>query len=488
MYERLANVGFFSGGKLRKIEASGGPVVTLCEAPSGRGGSWGTTDVIVFSPSSSEPLSQVPASGGTPSPVTNFDASKIEHSHRWPWFLPDGRHFLYLARASSADIIYVASLDGKENKELLRKHSNVVYGDNCLLFIEEGALIAQPFDPGGTELKGLPATVAEGILYDPGYGKGEFSVSERGDLLYAEGGSESAGLAWFDRSGNFNGFVARSVKNVDARISPDGSRVAYSNDAEDGASRHLTTDLWLFDRARGVPSRLTFDPGDELDPVWSPDGKQVVFSSNRSGKANPYRINADATAGEEALLQSDYNFFPTDWSPDGKSIALQRGPTRDEKWSIWILPLAGSRKPALWIKSDANLQLGKFSPDGRWMAFVSDESGEQEVYVRPFPGPGARVQVSQHGCNGEAFWRRDGKELYFMSLDSRVIAAEISRSGSAVKVGRLREAFDARSRGIRFLRGITPDSQRLLGVYYPLEARPADLTLVTDWVGDVRKQ
>ncbi len=481
-------IGFFSGGKLRKIDASGGAVNTLCEAASGRGASWGGDDIIVFSPSSSEPLSQVPAAGGTPSPVTTLDASKLEHSHRWPWFLPDGRHFLYMARSSSTDIIYVASLDGKENKELLRKHSNVVHGNRCLLFIEEGALIAQPFDVRGLELQGLPATVAEGVLYDPGYGRGDFSISGHGELLYGEGVSENAGLAWFDRSGNFSGFVARSVKNLDARISSDGSKVAYSNDTEDRTSRHLTTDLWTYDRVRGVTTRLTMDPGDEVDPVWSPDGKQIAFASNRSGRANPYRINADGTAGEESLAASDYDLFPTDWSADGKLIALQRGPSKEEKWSIWILPLAGSRKPALWIKSDANLQLGKFSPDGRWMAFVSDESGEQEVYVRPFPGPGARVQVSQHGCNGEAFWRRDGKELYFMSLDSRVIAAEISRSGSAVKVGRLREAFDARSRGIRFLRGITPDSQRLLGVYYPLEARPADLTLVTDWVGDVRKQ
>jgi Tol biopolymer transport system component len=481
------SIGFFSGGKLRKIDASGGAVKTLCEAPSGRGATWNGDDMIVFSPSSSEPLSKVPAAGGAPSPVTKLDASKLEHSHRWPWFLPDGKHFLYLARASSSDIIYVASLDGKENKELLRKHSNVMYGNSCLLFIEEGALIAQPFDPGGLELKGLPATVAEGVLYDPGYGRGEFSVSGHGEILYGEGGSENAGLAWFDRSGNFNGFVARSVKNVDARVSPDGFKVAYSNDAEEGTNRHLTTDLWLYDRIRGISARLTFDPGDEIDPVWSPDGRQIAFSSNRSGKANPYRINADATAGEESLVSSDYNLFPTDWSADGKLIALQRGPSKEEKWSIWILPLFGSRKPYLWIRSDADLQLGKFSPDGHWMAFVSDESGEQQVYIRPFPGPGGRTQVSLHGCNGEAFWRRDGKELYFMSLDSRVMAVELSRSGSSMKVGKMREVFDARARGIRFVRGITPDNQRLLGVYKPSDARPADLTLVTDWTADARK-
>ncbi len=481
------SIGFFSEGKLRKIDASGGTVGTLCDASSGRGAAWGSGDVIVFAPSPSEPLSQIPASGGTPVPATTLDASKLEHSHRWPCFLPDGRHFLYLARASSTDIVYVASLDGKENKELLRKHSNVLYGSSCLLFIEEGALIAQPFDPAGLEMKGLPSTVAEGVRYDPGYGRGEFSVSSDGELVYAEGGSDNSGLAWFDRSGSFNGFVARSVRNVDAHISPDGIRVAYSNDAEEGANRHLTTDLWLFDRIRGVSSRLTFDPGDEVDPVWSPDGKQIAFASNRSGRANPYRINADATAGEQPLMSSDFNLFPTDWSADGKFIALQRGPAKDEKWSIWILPLAAGKKPYLWIKIDADLQLGKFSPDGRWMAFVSDESGEQEVYIRPFPGPGSKTQVSLHGCNGEPFWRHDGREIYFMSLDSRVMAAELSRSGSSLKVAKLRESFDARSRGIRFLRGITPDSQRLLGVYNPSDTRPADLTLVTGWPGDARK-
>ena len=339
----------------------------------------------------------------------------------------------------------------------------------------------------GLELQGLPATVAEGVLYDPGYGRGDFSISGHGELLYGEGVSENAGLAWFDRSGNFSGFVARSVKNLDARISSDGSKVAYSNDTEDRTSRHLTTDLWTYDRVRGVTTRLTMDPGDEVDPVWSPDGKQIAFASNRSGRANPYRINADGTAGEESLAASDYDLFPTDWSADGKLIALQRGPSKEEKWSIWILPLAGGGKPYLWLKSDVALQFGKFSPDDRWMAFVSDESGEQQVYLRPFPGPGSTTQVSLHGCNGEAFWRHDGKEIYFMSLDSRVMAADVSFSGSSVKVGKLREIFDARSRGIRFVRGFTPDNQRLLGVYKLPDARPADLTLVTEWTADARK-
>ena len=480
-------IGFFSGGKLRSSDASGGDVKTLCDAASGRGATWSGDDIILFSPSASEPLNQIPAAGGTPSPVTKLDPSRLEHSHRWPWFLPDGKHFLYLARASSSDIIYVASLDGRENKELLRKHSSVLYANNCLLFIEEGALIAQPFDPGALELRGVPSTVAEGVSYDPGYGRGEFSVSGHGELLYGEGSSANAGLAWFDRSGNFIGFVARPVKSVDARISFDGSRVAYSNDTEERSTRHLTADIWIHDRSRGVSMRLTYDPGDELDPVWSPNGKQVAFASNRSGRANPYRINADGTAGEESLLASDYNFFPTDWSADGKLIALQRGPSREEKWSIWILPLAGERKPYLWSRSDADMQMGKFSPDGHWMAFVSNESGEQQVYLRPFPGPGERTQVSSHGCNGEAFWRRDGKELYFMSIDSRVTAVEVSGSGSGVKVGKPREIIDARSRGIMFVRGITPDNQRLLGVYDPSDTRPADLTLVTGWTADARK-
>jgi Tol biopolymer transport system component len=277
------------------------------------------------------------------------------------------------------------------------------------------------------------------------------------------------------------------VKNVDARVSSDGSRVAYSNDTEDRSTRHLTTDLWIYDRTRGVSTRLTFDPGDELDPVWSPNGRQIAFAANRSGRANPYRINADGTAGEESLLASDYNFFPTDWSADGKLIALQRGPSREEKWSIWILPLAGDRQPYLWGQSDADMQLGKFSPDGHMIAFVSDESGEQQIYLRPFPGPGTRTQVSLHGCNGEAFWRHDGKELYFMSMDSRVTAVEVSGPASSVKVGKRREIFDARSRGIRFVRGITPDNQRLLGVYSPSDTRPADLTLVTGWTADARK-
>ncbi|HUI11276.1 MAG TPA: protein kinase [Bacteroidota bacterium] len=479
-------IGFFSGGKLRKVQASGGPVAVLCDAPAGRGGTWGSGGVIVFAPSPTEGLSSIAAGGGTPTQATKLDPSRLEQSHRWPWFLPDGRHFLYLARASAADIVYAASLDGKEEKELIRKHSNILYASGCLLFMEQGSLIAQPFDAGQLELKGLPATVAEDVRFDPGYDRGEFTASAHGELVYREGGSESAGLAWFDRAGTFSGFVARSVRSVDARLSSDGQKVAYSNDDEEEANRHLTMDLWVFDRSHGVPSHVTSDPGNETNPVWSPDGKAIAFASDRSGRANPYRINADGTGGEEPLMSSDNNLFPTDWSTDGKYIAIEKGPVKEEKWSIWILPVAGGKKPYLWFKSGADVQLGKFSPDNRWMAYVSDEEGEQQVFVRPFPGPGSRVQVSAHGCNGEAFWRRDGKEIYYMSMDFRVIAAEVSRSGSSLKVGKLREVLDARSRGIRFLRGLTPDNQRLLGVYNPSDVRPADLTLVTGWPSELR--
>jgi len=480
------SIAFFAGGKLRKIQASGGPVAVLCDAPAGRGGSWGAGDIIVFAPSPTEGLSRISGGGGTTSQVTKLDASRLEQSHRWPWFLPDGKHFLYLARASSADIVYAASLDGKEQKELLRKHSNVLYASGCLLFMEQGGLIAQPFDAGGLELKGLPATVAEDVRFDPGYDRGEFAASAHGELVYREGGSESTGLAWFDRLGTFAGFVARSVRNIDARLSSDGQKVVYSNDDEEGAVRHLTTDLWIFDRTHGVPQRVTSDPGDETNPVWSPDGRQIAFASDRSGRANPYRINADGTGGEEPLMASDYNLFPTDWSADGRYIALQRGPMKDEKWSVWILPVGGGKKPYLWFKSPADVQLGKFSPDGRWMLYVSDEEGQQQVYARPFPGPGSRVQVSAHGCNGEAFWRRDGKEIYYMSMDFRVMAVEVTHSGSSLRVGRLREVLNARSRGIRFLRGVTPDNQRVLGVYSPSDARPADLALVTGWPSAIR--
>jgi hypothetical protein len=234
-------IGFFSGGKLRRIDASGGAVSTLCEAPSGGGATWSADGIILFSPSSSEPLSRIPAAGGTPASVTNLDSSRLEHSHRWPWFLPDGRHFLYLARSSSSDIIYVASLDGKENRELLRKHSNVVYGNSCLLFMEEGALIAQPFDPDGLELRGLPATVAEGVSYDPGDGRGEFSASGHGELLY---------------------FMSMDSKVTATEVPDSGSGVK-------GAKPREAVDA----RARGIKfTRSTTPDNQRLPGVYNPSG------------------------------------------------------------------------------------------------------------------------------------------------------------------------------------------------------------------------
>ncbi|HKW65303.1 MAG TPA: protein kinase [Candidatus Acidoferrum sp.] len=480
-------IAFFAAGKLKKIEATGGPVFVICEASDGRGGSWGKGGDIVFTPSVNAPLSRVSASGGPVSPVTALNPSKIATTQRWPYFLPDGRHFLYFEgtvftpRESLRNSIMVGSLDSKEGKFLLHSHTNAIYASGQVLFMRQSTLMAQPFDTRQMQLNGDAVPVADRVEEGRSVAKGVFSASDNGLLAYVEGTEADRQLLWFDR----NGKQAGEVPGVDAyagvKIAPDGKKVAYYLDSSG-------YDVWNYDLKSGVKTPLTFGSGSEqgnLYPVWSPDGRHVIFTSYRGDKYGLYMKPSDGSGAEELLLEGNERIhFSTDWSPDGKTLTYIQGSPGG--WAVWMLPLDGQRKPYLLHESQFSEREASFSPDGKWVAYCSNESGEYRVYVVPFPRAGGKWQVSPSGGCGPR-WRRDGKEIFYISLDNKLMGSEVNVNGSSFTVGATRTLFGTRAYGVFGRFDVSADGQRFL-IPYETGQPNAAITLVVNWDARLSKK
>ena len=428
-------IGVAANGKLKKIEAMGTLAQTVCDlAVDWFAGSWNQDDVIIFA-TYPGPVFKVPAAGGVPVPVTALDASRQERTHEWPWFLPDGRHFLYVRRAvANANSYYVGSLNLKPEEQsttpILTALGQPVYAPSAdprtgyLLFTrEDGSLMAQPFDNGTWTLIGEPVPLGEHVRDDDDWQ--EFSVSANGVLVFNRGAAPRIGqLTWFDRQGKVLGTVGDRTTPSVVRISPDGTQAATVRGG-------MNPDIWVLELARGTSIRLTSDGGDKGDPVWSPDGHRIAFRKRGSGLVvKP----SNGSGAEEVLFKSVTDVSPLSWSPDGRFLLYGVTDPRTRN-DVWVLPLDGDRAPGVALDTEFNEINARFSPDGRWIAYSSDESGKFEVYVRSFEPPsgkgapvvGARRVISTNGGNW-ASWRSDGKELYYASLDAKLMAVEIATS------------------------------------------------------------
>ena len=489
-------IGFFAGGKLKKIDIQGGPPATICDAPDGRGGSWNQQGDIVFSPTVNSPIYHVSASGGPISQLTTQDPSKNETTHRWPWFLPDGRHFIFLAgstftpRDSYTNSILLGSLDSKQTKLLFHTHFQAMYAPGYLLFLRQSSLMAQPFDANRLELTGEAAPIAEQVLEDSSIANAWFSPSANGQLLYAEGAAKNRQLVWFDRSGKQVGAVPGDDAYAGIGLSHDGKKLVYYLDG-------TGFDVWSFDIARGVKIPLTFGSSSgqgNLYPVWSPDGKYVAYTSYRDGKYSLYQKSADGSGSETLLLEGiDHFRVPTSWSNDGKYLVYHEGVSGGTYangvpggWSIWMLPLFGDHKAYPFIQSTFSAREASFSPDGKWLAYCSNESGEYRVYVVPFPGPGGKWQVSLGDGRGP-IWRRDGKEIFYLSADNKLMAVNVAPSGGSFAAGEAHTLFDSHSYGVFGRYDASADGQRFVVVYEG--NRPSTtLTVVSNWPAELRKK
>ncbi len=419
-------IGFFANGKLRKADTGGGPIQNLCDASSGTGGTWNRHDVILFG-DKHKGIKRVSATGGEATMLIPVDMSRKESEVAHPRFLPDGDHFffyIWYASTNHAEI-FVAPLDGNERKLLLKNNSNVAYVEpGYLLFARENTLMAQRFSVSRFELSGDPFPVAEDLAFNGNDGYSNFSVSENGTMISLKGSDTLRQLAWFDRDGTEISKVAQPGTYINSVLSPDGKKAAVQRRV-DGNS-----DIWVIDLERGLPVRFTFDASSEDDPAWSPDGSVILFSSDRdNGIRRIYRKSAGGAEKEELVSDAvRINNSGIDWSLDGKNVIYE---TTNEKGSLdlWVLPMTGGEKPYPLLQSEFAESLGRFSPDGRYFAYVSSESGKPEVYVQSFPPSGGKWQVSTGG-GGQPHWRRDGKELFYISADKRMMAVSVQLDGT----------------------------------------------------------
>jgi serine/threonine protein kinase len=481
------SVAFGSQGKLKKIDVNGGPPVTLADAPNLRGGSWSPDGVIVFAPVPDGSLERVAASGGAVTPVTSLEDANLNKRHIWPWFLPDGKHFLYAAAligTGAGAEIRVASLESNGIARTIyqvpgRASSQAIYAQGHLLFVRDQTLMAQPFDAARLAVTGEAVPVTEQVSMIANTLDAPFSASANGVLVFQTNVSTNESLTWFDRAGNRTPVPGDPMSLNSPRLSPDGKRVAFTAEVSGNY------DVWIQDLTRNLRSRLTFDPVRDIAPVWSPDGKIIVFASNRKGVTDLYRKPTDGT-GTDDLLWSDgaTNKTPNDWSRDGKYL-LYRSQTLRGDFDLYYLPMAGDAKPVPFVRTDFSEQNGRFSPDGRWVAYQSDESGRNEVYLTPFPGAGGKRQVSTAG-GATPQWRADGKELYYEAPDSSLMAVETRLAGGDIEIGATHALFHVPPGSLGL--DVAADGQRFI-VAVPDRENSASqtLTLVQNWTAGIKK-
>jgi len=431
-------LGFVADGKLKKIDVTGGPPTKICDVPTGVDGTWSPEGVILLDGTGPDPIYRIPAAGGTPVVAAKADPARKEVQVGWPEFLPDGRHFIYLAANQKQDqtAYRIGSLDSSETKPFAPAQSMLVYApQGYLLFLKDRTLMAQPFDAKAVKTTGEAMPLAEQIGTDA-VGLARFSISRDGVLAYRTG--ESGGrLLWMDRSGKELDTLGDPADYQDPDFSPTGDRLAFDiTDIRGGKS-----DIWIRDLSRGVNSRFTFDPVNAFAGVWSPRGDYIVYTSDREGAFAIYQKATSGSGEEKLLLKSDVIVVPISFSPDGRFLAYQRQDPKTN-WDILLLPMTGEAKPVVLRATPFRDVVPRFSPDGRFIAYVSNESGRNEVYVQSYPGPGRTWQISTAG-GGDPQWRRDGKELYYRALDQKLMAVEI-RVGDELEPGLPQVLFQTR--------------------------------------------
>jgi serine/threonine protein kinase/Tol biopolymer transport system component len=474
-------IGYFASGKLFKIDAAGGRPLALCDVSDNRGGAWNRDGVILFA--GAEGLYRVSAQGGTPTLATRIDSK--EEAHRWPYFLPDGRHFVFLADAGTTENhhIRLGSLDSQEAPILFGAVTRIAYAPpGYLLYVNQGALVAQSFDTDKLRMTGDPVTLAERVAEVGDNHEFDFSVSDNGVLAYQSGTSNSE-LVWFDRTGKKLGLFGEPDTYASFALSADGKRAAAGMLDADG--RH--SDIWLLDLSRGTKSRLTFNPQSDGSPVWSPDSSRIVFYSSRAtnGHANLYLTSATAAGDDQLLLASDFDDIPTSWSRDGQSILFTRFTTTHV--GVWLLPLFGDRQPRPLLQSAAFDQGSAiFSPNGGFIAYTSNESGRPEVYVQTFPLSREKWTISSSG-GFFPLWRDDGKELFYVTADGKIMSAEI-KMDAKFESGVPQQLFQA---SIKFKDdcpyAVSPDGARFLLSTVGETSNPAPMTIVLNWTNDLKR-
>jgi serine/threonine-protein kinase len=480
------SVGFFAEGKLKTVSLSGGAPLTLCSAPLGRGASWGPDDTIIFVPSINAGLFRVPAAGGTPKPLTVPDRKKGQLSHRWPEILPGGKVVLFTIWTGAGGSfdkarIGVLSLETGEQRVLVKGGAYARYvPSGHVVYARGGGLLAVPFDPKRLEVTGSPVSILEGVSINPSFGSAEFSSSAEGSLAFVSGGSSVGDrtLLWVDRRGATRPLPTPPRAYSSPRLSPDGRRLAVAiSDTNPG--------LWVYDVARGTLTRLTESTLFPF-PIWMPDGKRLTLRLTPT--LNIYSMPADGSGAAKRLTTSENGQYPGSWSPDGHVLAFSElDPTTG--WDIWVLNLDGDGKPRPFLQTPSNEAGPILSPDGHWLAYQSDESGRSEIYVRPFPGPGGKVQISTEG-GAQPVWARNGRELFYRNGDKMMAATvETKPTFTAAKPKLLFEGrYEAGIYTFAQNYDVSSDGQRFLMIKASeQESAATQVNVVLNWSEELRR-
>jgi Tol biopolymer transport system component len=472
------SVAFYADGSLKRIDLAGGLVRTLAKAGYGFGGAWNRDGVILLVQSPGSPILRTSSEGAVPTRVTQLDGKQVGHSH--PHFLPDGRHFLYFVQGTpEVSGVYVGRLDGSMTRRLFDADSAAVYASGHLLFVRRKMLYAQPFDLARLDPIGVPFPVANEVIAIQQSG---LSAAAGGALAFRTGSSTvQRQFVWIDRSGKEMGAIGDPEnENLYPYASPGLRQLAFFS------RTNGNVDVWLLETRRNVVTRFTDHVATDLFPVWSRDGGRIAFASDRNTQGASfglYQKSATGAGGEELLLAAPDGGFPTDWSPGDKLLLYNRD------GHLWALPMVGTeRKPIAVARTEFEERDGKFSPDGRWLAYVSNSSGEFEVYVQPFPGPGQKVRISTRG-GAQVQWRADGRELFYVALDGKLMAVPIdtAASGQSMTPGAPVSLFTTRvgrvigpgGSGPQYV--VSADGQRfLMGAFVHADS-PAPISVIVNW-------
>jgi serine/threonine protein kinase/Tol biopolymer transport system component len=481
------SIAFFANSKLKRISETGGLPQTICDAKLDAGaGAWSRDGTILFG-ALGWPLSRVPDTGGVPEDATALDASRQHSRHSWPVFLPDGRRFLFLARSQDPahTAVYQGTLGSTEIRRAFAGESRIGVAGTHVVTLSKGLLIAQPYDADRAQVSGPATTIAERIASDaPLRSGGALSAAAGGVVAYRNASPDSR-LIWLDRNGQATGSFPTSADYHHPWLSPDETRIAVEK-TDPATGRH---GIWILDLSRGTTSRLLLDATGAHRPMWSPDGRRMSFGSNRLGGHDMYETASDGGGAETLVLSSkDSSLEATDWSADGRLVLYQT--KRRGAYDILALPLGPGGMPLGILETTANEGQGMFSPDVRWVAYTSDESGSSEVYVRAFPDGGSRRQVSVRG-GIQPRWRRDGKELFYLGLDGRLMSVSVAATPTTIETGPPRTMFDTGIRGGFLDRRnqylVTKDAQRFLINLSAEDEKPAPITIVMNWDAAQRK-
>ena len=482
-------IAFFARNKLRVVEAAGGPPLALCDAPDGKGGTWGSDGVIVFAPSYNSPLHKVAEAGGESVPVTAFDENRGDNSHRHPRFLPDGSHFLYMARSASGSLegqaVMLGSVDGSAERELFRAPTAVEYASGHLLFIRERTLMARPFDADRLEFTGDAVPIAESVMMLPsGTVIGIFSASQNGVLAYLAGDSGDGAyrLVWRDREGNELATVGEPGSIDEVHLLPGGDLAAVAME-DSGAGE---SDIWLVDLARDLFTRFTFDPGFEAGITPTPDGRSVIFAAG-GGQGWQFVRKDIGGAGEGTVIyESSLETYPTSVSPDGQHLFFFRGGD-GTNYDLWVMPLSGDGEAVPFIQTEFDEIGGMISPDGHWLAYTSNASGRPEIYVTAFPEHGRKWQVSTDG-GVSAQWASDASEILYHAPDGMLMSVPVEARMGGLMIGQATPLFNTTVQPFGPMYwALSEDGERVLVMESTATRDTPGLSVVVNWPAATRR-